>query len=82
MQFETRTLERKLWHADRELVCLAQGLVQSAFLWGYMATPLIGGTLADEHGGMAAFTANSCLGLSVKSPPLFLCPGCDRQPVV
>lgn len=25
-----------------------QGVVQSAFLWGYMATQLLGGTLADK----------------------------------
>jgi MFS family permease len=28
-----------------------QGLIQSAFLWGYMATTLLGGKLADVHGG-------------------------------
>jgi ACS family sodium-dependent inorganic phosphate cotransporter/ACS family sodium-dependent inorganic phosphate cotransporter-like MFS transporter 9 len=28
-----------------------QGVVQSAFLWGYAATQLLGGTLADRHGG-------------------------------
>jgi len=27
------------------------GLVQSAFLWGYTATQLLGGWLADKHGG-------------------------------
>ncbi|KAI8477407.1 MAG: hypothetical protein J3K34DRAFT_515747 [Monoraphidium minutum] len=28
-----------------------QGVIQSAFLWGYMATQLLGGSLADKHGG-------------------------------
>ncbi|PNH05045.1 putative anion transporter 4, chloroplastic [Tetrabaena socialis] len=28
-----------------------QGVIQSAFLWGYMATQLAGGSLADRHGG-------------------------------
>ena len=32
-------------------VCCAQGLVQSAFLWGYMITPILGGSLADKYGG-------------------------------
>jgi MFS family permease len=27
------------------------GVVQSAFLWGYMATQLVGGKLADRRGG-------------------------------
>lgn len=31
-------------------MCL-QGLVQSGFLWGYMATQMIGGSLADKYGG-------------------------------
>ena len=28
-----------------------QGIIQSAFLWGYMATQLFGGTMADKYGG-------------------------------
>jgi ACS family sodium-dependent inorganic phosphate cotransporter/ACS family sodium-dependent inorganic phosphate cotransporter-like MFS transporter 9 len=28
-----------------------QGIVQSAFLWGYLANQLLGGTLADKFGG-------------------------------
>jgi ACS family sodium-dependent inorganic phosphate cotransporter/ACS family sodium-dependent inorganic phosphate cotransporter-like MFS transporter 9 len=31
----------------------AQGLIQSAFLWGYTATQLLGGSLADKYGGRA-----------------------------
>eukprot|EP00887_Chlorella_sp_A99_P000660 scaffold5.g660.t1 len=34
-----------------------QGLVQSAFLWGYMATQLVGGTLADKYGGKLVMAA-------------------------
>ena len=28
-----------------------QGIVQSAFLWGYTVTQFAGGTLADKYGG-------------------------------
>ena len=31
----------------------SQGLIQSSFLWGYMATTLLGGSLADRLGGKA-----------------------------
>ncbi|CAG9465270.1 unnamed protein product [Pedinophyceae sp. YPF-701] len=34
-----------------------QGVVQSAFLWGYTATQLIGGALADRFGGKAVLAA-------------------------
>ena len=35
----------------RGSVWCVQGLVQSAFLWGYALTPLLGGVLADKYGG-------------------------------
>ena len=28
-------------------------MIQAAFIWGYMATQLLGGTLADKYGGKA-----------------------------
>ncbi|KAF8067233.1 PHT4 [Scenedesmus sp. PABB004] len=34
-----------------------QGLIQSAFLWGYTATQLLGGHLADRYGGRAVIAA-------------------------
>lgn len=34
-----------------------QGLVQSAFLWGYLANQLLGGTLADKFGGKKVMAA-------------------------
>jgi len=34
-----------------------QGVIQSSFLWGYTATQLIGGTLADRLGGKAVLGA-------------------------
>lgn len=33
-----------------------QGFVGSAFLWGYMATQLLGGEAADWYGGKAVIT--------------------------
>ena len=33
------------WHEG------VQGIIQSSFLWGYVATQLLGGTLADKYGG-------------------------------
>ena len=47
------------------LLCV-QGLVQSAFLWGYMATPLLGGVLADKYGGAPAHAAHAT---RVSAPP-------------
>jgi hypothetical protein len=39
-------------HSCHASCCYAvQGLVQSAFLWGYTITQLLGGSLADRHGG-------------------------------
>lgn len=56
---------------------LPQGIIQSAFLWGYMATQLVGGTLADRYGGkrvlaggMAWFSLASLLLPCVLSPGL------------
>ena len=38
--------------SDRMLTsACAQGIVQSAFLWGYTITQVLGGSLADRHGG-------------------------------
>ena len=34
------------WHS-----VVPQGIVQSAFLWGYLGTNVLGGQLADAHGG-------------------------------
>ncbi|KAG2442479.1 hypothetical protein HXX76_002565 [Chlamydomonas incerta] len=34
-----------------------QGVIQSAFLWGYMATQLVGGALADRYGGKRVLAA-------------------------
>ena len=39
-----------LWSCPTQTSML-QGIVQSAFLYGYMATQLLGGTLADRLGG-------------------------------
>lgn len=33
-----------------------QGLAQAAFLWGYMVTQLVGGSLADQLGGKAVIS--------------------------
>lgn len=32
-------------------------MIQSAFLWGYMATQLVGGALADRYGGKRVLAA-------------------------
>ena len=34
--------------------------MQSAFLWGYMITPILGGALADKYGGETLSLASSC----------------------
>lgn len=48
-----------------------QGIVQSAFLWGYLANQLLGGTLADKYGGL--FFCFFFLLLFCRHPPrLFL----------
>ena len=35
-----------------------QGLIQSSFLWGYMATQLVGGGMADRFGGKATMAVS------------------------
>lgn len=45
-----------------------QGIIQSAFLWGYMATPILGGTLADQYGGELP----PCMPLHVHRAPTHL----------
>ncbi|KAJ9509779.1 hypothetical protein QJQ45_011622 [Haematococcus lacustris] len=54
-----------------------QGVIQSAFLWGYMATQLLGGALADKYGGklvlaggMLWFSLASLLLPLALSPPV------------
>lgn len=54
-----------------------QGLVQSGFLWGYMATQMIGGALADKHGGRLVM-ANSIFWFSLAS---LLMPAALSSPV-
>jgi ACS family sodium-dependent inorganic phosphate cotransporter/ACS family sodium-dependent inorganic phosphate cotransporter-like MFS transporter 9 len=65
------------WQHEPGCVCLAlppprpplttstalppQGLIQSAFLWGYTATQLLGGSLADKYGGRAVIAAGACV---------------------
>lgn len=44
-------------HAFGLIAAPRQGLIQSAFLWGYTATQLLGGALADRHGGRAVIAA-------------------------
>jgi MFS family permease len=39
------------------MLLLLQGVIQSAFLWGYTATQLLGGSLADKYGGRAVIAA-------------------------
>ena len=54
-----------------------QGVIQAAFLWGYMATQLLGGALADKFGGKRVlaggilwFSAASVLMPLAVSPPI------------
>ncbi|GJP43475.1 hypothetical protein CLOM_g2931 [Closterium sp. NIES-68] len=37
------------------------GIVQSSFLWGYLITPIIGGSLADRYGGHPVLAAGLAL---------------------
>ncbi|CAI7920586.1 unnamed protein product, partial [Closterium sp. NIES-54] len=37
------------------------GIVQSSFLWGYLITPIIGGSLADRYGGRPVLAAGLAL---------------------
>ena len=51
------------------------GLVQSAFLWGYTATQLLGGALADKHGGRAVLAAGiAAFSVAQAITPLALSP--------
>ena len=34
-------------------------MIQSAFLWGYTATQLLGGSLADKYGGRAVIAVGA-----------------------
>ena len=42
---------------DRHDPVRVQGIVQSAFLWGYIITQILGGALADRHGGKRVLQA-------------------------
>jgi len=55
-----------------------QGVIQSAFLWGYMATQLLGGALADKYGGKRVLAAGM-LWFSLASA---LLPAALSEPVV
>lgn len=54
-----------------------QGLIQSAFLWGYTATQLLGGSLADKYGGRAVIAA----GVAWFSLASLLLPAALSEPV-
>ena len=47
-----------------------QGVIQSSFLWGYAATQILGGTLADKLGGKVGIHtqvfANTIVNMSVR----------------
>lgn len=50
-------MTKQLCSYDITITSLPQGLIQSAFLWGYTATQLLGGHLADKYGGRAVIAA-------------------------
>jgi ACS family sodium-dependent inorganic phosphate cotransporter/ACS family sodium-dependent inorganic phosphate cotransporter-like MFS transporter 9 len=53
-----------------------QGVVQSAFLWGYAATQLLGGALADRYGGRRVMACGVLwFSLASAALPLALSPG-------
>ncbi|MEW5317340.1 MAG: hypothetical protein WDW38_008645 [Sanguina aurantia] len=60
------------WHPSM------QGIVQSAFLYGYMATQLLGGALADKYGGKIVMAA----GIAWFSVASLLLPAAISAPVV
>ena len=55
-----------------------QGVIQSAFLYGYMATQLLGGFLADKYGGKMVMAG----GIAWFSLASLLLPNLMSQPAV